>query len=352
LIEWNKDVNWHHLFSGRTAAVRRRMHSWCNYIALESMMAIYHRCDITFSWERFNFNDSQRKALINFLIDNKVIVEYNRGWKFEKENTESLSVFVPDKHVFDSAKYTGPIDTAPILRVGEEEKQMRIQCTKTLRMAASDIRLRTNVPLFYFRRIFSGDKEHGGRVYAPFQTMKADDRRRLIKIDNEHVTEIDYPSNHLRLSLCMLSDDFSYTSSLEFDRMKNDFDMTREEMKIATIVFLNSSNPILAFTNKRGRFNWCKEKARGVCELISQTYPILNTIRRSGKLGTFLQYIEGDITIDVLRSLKELDRIALPVHDSFIIRKVDGDLTREIMRETWQNQVSLKKQRFREIFLK
>lgn len=184
-----------------------------------------------------------------------------------------------------------------------------------------------------FVRKYSGGLNRGGRVYAAYQTLKKEDRAKIL-IDGQETVELDYPENHLRMIMHFLKEDPRKT-------FYDSFDMPRDKAKKAMMVLLNAEDPEKVFCDKRKNapFRWTKEKYESFVEIFKEKHPQLIQFIGVG-VGAYLQSVEGDVASVIMREFANEGRVCLPVHDSFIVKKEDAEHMKEYMKEAWANILS------------
>ena len=59
------------------------------------------------------------------------------------------------------------------------------------------------------------------------------------------------------------------------------------------------------------------------------------------ELGYELFYLESRLCIQVLSILKENGIVALPIHDAFIVKRDNEELTKKIMKEAFKKEFNI-----------
>lgn len=188
------------------------------------------------------------------------------------------------------------------------------------------------------------DSMLGGRVYSHYQCMpKA--KRELIQIDGQKTVEVDYKNNHLRMVLSLIRGEIvGGNDDLYMGLMQHPFivesGMDRKQVKLAVNAWLNAKNPIKVFTDRRacGNFRWDAGRFHDFQKAIFDQWPELKSVAGIG-IGVGLQWIEGQIAVDVMHHFARNDRVALNVHDSFIVREDDEALVYRSMAKYWESNV-------------
>lgn len=188
------------------------------------------------------------------------------------------------------------------------------------------------------------DSMLGGRVYSHYQCMpKA--KRELIQIDGQKTVEVDYKNNHLRMVLSLIrgeivgGDDDLYLGLMQHPFIVES-GMDRKQVKLAVNAWLNAKNPIKVFIDRRacGNFRWDAGRFHDFQKAIFDQWPELKSVAGIG-IGVGLQWIEGQIAVDVMHHMSRKDRVALNVHDSFIVREDDETEVFLAMILYWESNV-------------
>ena len=213
-----------------------------------------------------------------------------------------------------------------------------------------------------FRRSFLGF-EQGGRFYARgkggiYQRMPGE-LRECLRIDGEETIEIDYKCEHLNILYAKENVDMwkVMNDAYNIDGVKCDY---RFVVKTALLVMLNCKDESNLFNIVYAHFNKDKEQWRrkiffekfmqeyGTTEKFNEFIQKIkdkhSTISKyfcSG-IGKRLQRIDSDIMSDILENCLNNDIIALPVHDSVIVKKKDLTKVKEIMYKAFEEQTGFK----------
>lgn len=193
----------------------------------------------------------------------------------------------------------------------------------------------TELPPFYFclTRIYSrGSYDLGGRFYSPFQSFRSQTRLHL-KIDGEHVCEVDLSSLHPTMLYRMAG------RTLEHDPYAVE-GYPRSVVKVAMQVLLNTTKPFppsnslryylsKAHRSKRNRDDpswqgleitndYCKSLAEAIA---GHNQPIAHYFSQG--IGLKLQHIDSIFTSCVLHFMKQRSpcTVVIPIHDSYIVKQ-------------------------------
>ena len=209
-----------------------------------------------------------------------------------------------------------------------------------------------------FRRSFLGAGK-GGRFYARgkggiYQRMPSE-LRECLNIDNEETIEIDFKCEHLNILYAK--------ENLDMWKLMNDAYSVngidkeyRFVVKTALLVMLNCKNKSNLFNIIYNHFNkdkeqWrrdiffdkflkeysTEEKFNEFIDKIKQKHSYIEKYFCSG-IGARLQRQDSDIMASILDKCLEDDIIALPVHDSVIVKKKHLHKVQEIMKDAFKKQ--------------
>ncbi|QFS97322.1 hypothetical protein FIV06_07815 [Labrenzia sp. THAF191b] len=201
------------------------------------------------------------------------------------------------------------------------------------------------------RRCFTRESfGSGGRLYGGFwQPMKKRDRLRYIKINGEDVVELDYGQIMPRLV---------YSLRGVVPRMADLYDIPGFDLQdrpgikkvMSSMQFVEAS--LTRFPKETRDLFPTKVKIGDVTASIMAAHPDISDAFFTG-IGHRCQFLESQILVEVLLTLKETNIIALPIHDAIIVPASAVATAKEVMldvfkRRTGQNGVVdiLTKQQF------
>lgn len=183
------------------------------------------------------------------------------------------------------------------------------------------------------------DLDGGGRFYGPWWQQIPSKQRRLIRIDGALTVEADYSSIHPRIlyawaNMAFPKGDF-YDLGLP-DWKGKDKDKTRRDIV---------KRYVNAVINARGRYRLSKADeatlgvtSSGLKELLYKKHSPIKEFFNSGA-GLKAQRTDSNIANDVMLRMAEIGEVALPVHDSFIVRVSMAGYLQELMREAFKKHV-------------
>lgn len=210
-----------------------------------------------------------------------------------------------------------------------------------------------------FRRSFLGEGK-GGRLYARgkggiYQRMPSE-LRKCLKIDDEETIEIDFKCEHLNLLYAKEGHDMwkVMKDAYTVDGIDKEY---RFIVKVAVLIMLNCKENSNLFNVLFTHFNGDKEKWRreiffdkflkeysskekfdSFINKIKAKHQLISKYFCSG-IGLELQRKDSDIMANILEKCLEEGIIALPVHDSVIVKKKHLDKVKKIMEQSF-NEVT------------
>lgn len=174
--------------------------------------------------------------------------------------------------------------------------------------------------------VFNHDENLNGRVYGSFQSMRQEDRKNVM-IDGEETAEVDFSASHMNIASLWITGETVEDAYTNILKNVSDKTITRNDIKMAIMRFMNSSNPSagLQWIEK-----WSKLKTFDVIGAIEKTYPFMAKIKGK-QFGLVAMRIEGLIATRMFRWAMENNEVILPVHDSFVCRSVISGQVEEMM---------------------
>lgn len=223
------------------------------------------------------------------------------------------------------------------------------------------------VPELFFRRIFTGDMEHGARFYDRGEIQgKNKTIRSTIYIDGSPTVERDFSALHY--SLCAEKEgldlkgkdpyDFPFECTLHKDEIEvwkqrynieHKYDPVRNLKKIAMLTMFNANDRVSAskaiYKKIRDDFG-CKDKSlrrfvgikkvdvNKLIDTIIDNNSEVSKYFNSG-IGLHLQFLDSNMIEHCISRFLEIDEVCLPVHDSLIVKESLSDFAEEVMREAY-----------------
>lgn len=169
------------------------------------------------------------------------------------------------------------------------------------------------------KRIFSNSSfEQGGRFYHGWWQEIPSEFRKYITINGKRTRELDYAGIHIRMIYAMegveLPDDYD-PYRLE------DYSTHRKPVKQAlnTIINAKTKDEAIYSINKKLTLPEGRD-ANDLYKQLEQRHPKIRRYFGTGE-GIKLQHIDAKIAEAVMMELVDQGVVALPVHDSFIVRR-------------------------------
>jgi hypothetical protein len=229
------------------------------------------------------------------------------------------------------------------------------------------------VPLLEYRRSFSGDFEHGGRLFAhggSIQLVPQEYRLSYITIDDEPVAELDYSANHPRILYELMSiEDSSILEnvSTDFDPYGCDtsfisidhnlleskpekYNPARNFTKHAMMRALNCESFDKAFASLSNELFKDNKRDLKDREFLGLVWPdcrkVLGSICNHNHLiskhffqdkGIWLQNLDSEIALRVIDLMLQQGEVVLCWHDSFQCRQSAKEMLRSAMYDAWKD---------------
>lgn len=274
-------------------------------------------------------------------------------------------------------KLRGTEDQYVEIENSKEINEMRNQVEKyNDSLSVAEVKFAGNpVPFVEYKRVFSNDLFHGGRLYCHgggVQTIPSKYRGKYLTIGDEPVIELDYSAMHPNLLYELeyrndpenLQDFFGYdpynaNPVVDVDERTvkeycKEFGVTqynplRNLYKHALMVMLNSKNEVearMAINDKIGKdrkkskqdrmFYGLKTVRTGLVMQALEDHNTMINHHFYRDLGTVLQKTDSDIALEVIDTLIQEGTTALAYHDSFMVRLSDKDILYPAMSNAWR----------------
>ncbi|PTR15257.1 hypothetical protein C8R31_104286 [Nitrosospira sp. Nsp2] len=183
---------------------------------------------------------------------------------------------------------------------------------RTAAINTDDVELRYEVDptATTMRRVFN--EEGGGRFYGGFwQQLSKEDRLKL-KLDGEAVVEKDYVALHPAIAYSLVG------WGLAFDPYTIE-GCERGDVKKAFLCLFNCKSRKQAINTIRSEFHL--KGAADLLHRIEQEHPLISDFFYNPPFGLMLQNTDSWLCEKVLKNLMKQNILALPVHDSFLVKK-------------------------------
>lgn len=178
------------------------------------------------------------------------------------------------------------------------------------------------------RRVFTqGRFDSGGRLYGGFwQHLKKETRLKGLSINREEVVELDYGQMNPRIlyGLCGAQPpDCDAYAIPGYQRFRPGVKKVMNSMIFATKRLTRMPKGV------RKEFEE-QHRVEQVMQAIEAAHPAIKDSFFKG-MGHEAQFIESQVMVEVLLSLRELGIHALPIHDSVLVAKSNKDKIKKIM---------------------
>ncbi|WP_089271432.1 hypothetical protein [Humidesulfovibrio mexicanus] len=178
------------------------------------------------------------------------------------------------------------------------------------------------------RRVFTqGRFDSGGRLYGGFwQHLKKETRLKGLSINREEVVELDYGQMNPRIlyGLCGAQPlDCDAYDIPGYQRFRPGVKKVMNSMIFATKRLTRMPKGV------RKEFEE-QHRVEQVMQAIEDAHPAIKDSFFKG-MGHEAQFIESQVMVEVLLTLRELEIHALPIHDSVLVAKSNKDKVKEIM---------------------
>lgn len=265
------------------------------------------------------------KKYMQYLADIGFIADYEVGrhaitWETEADSKSPLIVMHDDN---------GAISKNPPAMTGDVKQREKDLKKINAYLAKQEVRLNGKKIDTALHAVYCGNDWHkGGRIYTGkngFQNLSKEERANLT-INGANVIELDFSAYHPNIL-------YAYENKqLEDDPYS--FWGDRQAAKKALNIVLNAKDRAAAI----GAVKHAVSPGTDVSSLLQSMEAAHKSISKyffSGA-GTGLQNIDSEIAIQILLSLQKQGIPALPVHDSFIVRKKDASALRGVMYSAYK----------------
>lgn len=279
--------------------------------------------------------DDFRRKVVDSFVKLGYCIKLRSGFSFKvASGRTNLSVFDPTEHIVDAIT---PLETEKgeeranvvdrdVNNVRTEYPKWARQEERILKRYNRHWRKRVNLPYKPLTRVYINNGKLGGRLYSDYQLLKGADRPKLLKFDGERVVEIDFKASQLNIASLMLTgepiNDDPYTVEA----------ISREDMKMVMMYYVNSTNPKSCCVNPSGPLGITGAAYDAAIAEFENRYPSLKKIKGTG-FGLAAQKIEGDIFMELVRIAMERNTVVLTVHDSIIVKESEAEFWVETMNK-------------------
>ncbi len=210
-------------------------------------------------------------------------------------------------------------------------KKLAVKVAKTNPLLIGGPR-RRKTPLNFsqviLRRIFSqGRLDRGGRFYGGWWESIPKDSRRFITINGQPTVEVDFQEFHPRMLYVLhqqAAPDELYDLGLRFpgfpdyDPSKKPYKQQREIIKKFMNALINDQQGIHRLSDSSAKLLGLSDKE--LRDIVFAKHPVFKLAVKTDT-GLQLQYLDSEIAERVMLELMPQGIVALPVHDSFLVRQ-------------------------------
>jgi hypothetical protein len=187
-------------------------------------------------------------------------------------------------------------------------------------------------------RVFTDNLKSGGRYYGPMWQMLSEELRKYLFIDGYPVVELDYSGLHLRMlyhreGMDYKGDPYGFGSKQE-----------RPYLKLVSLIMINKKT-------RQGLLRAMKKTFAAkqldippdeqIERMVARFDAAHDRINRyfCSDIGLRLQYLDSQITSEILDYFLEREIPVLPIHDSYIVAEQYEDELYEVMREKYRDRM-------------
>jgi hypothetical protein len=229
----------------------------------------------------------------------------------------------------------------------EEESQINERMARKVRDTGKDSPSRLWLEKKFIHRVFNNNSiELGGRHYGGWwQTVPSEWRQRIV-IDGEKTIEIDYGQQHFRM-LYQFEGSPKATTSSDLYHIDGIDPKHRDDNKSVYTALLNASSRnqvVRLIGEKRRKGIWYVDglpdgikNATDLLKVLESQHPEIESYFYSG-VGLSLQNTDSKIMHKVImRLLVEYNVVALPIHDSAVVKSKYKNILKNMMEEVYRD---------------
>jgi len=187
-------------------------------------------------------------------------------------------------------------------------------------------------------RVFTGNLKSGGRYYGPVWQTLSEELRKYLFIDGYPGVELDYSGFHLRMlyhleRMDYKGDPYGFGSKQE-----------RPYLKLVSLLMINKKTRqgLLRAMKKTFAANQLDippdEEIERMVARFDAAHDRINRYFCSD-IGLKLQYLDSQITSDILDYFLDREIAVLPIHDSYIVAEHYKQELYEVMKEKYRDRM-------------
>ncbi|TPK99041.1 MULTISPECIES: hypothetical protein [unclassified Mesorhizobium] len=186
------------------------------------------------------------------------------------------------------------------------------------------------------RRVFTQSRfDSGGRLFGGFwQSLRKHERRQRLWISGERAVELDYGQVGPRILYGMAGHKPPFEDLYDIWG----YGLNRPGIKKVMSAMIFASDPLSRFPKDTRPLFSRSYKVGDVVTAIEAKHSLIKDRFHRG-LGHDAQFIESEIMVEVLLTLKASGAVALPIHDAVMVPASAVSMTREIMLDTFHRHV-------------
>ncbi|MCC5858631.1 MAG: hypothetical protein JJT90_10775 [Ectothiorhodospiraceae bacterium] len=202
----------------------------------------------------------------------------------------------------------------------------------------TDVARRADPTDLVLRRYFTmGRFDCGGRLFGGFwQRLHKYERRHRIEIEGEGVVSLDYSQMAPR----MLYGEVGVVPAQEDAYQVPGFERHREGVKRLFNAMLFASQPMTRMPKGLADKFPKGTRVSDVAKAIQAAHKPISAHFFTG-VGHHLQFKESEILIEILRRLRGLGHVALPVHDAVVVKASIAETAKQVMEEVFLRHTGL-----------
>ena len=191
-----------------------------------------------------------------------------------------------------------------------------------------------------------------GRINNYYQNLA--NRRITLRtstlIDGEAIAEPDFSCNHLRMASYLVGEELPDDP---YDYIAKDTELSRDKIKaVITRVFgattTQAKGNLIGEAHKHRKVKMSADDFRAVLSSLEKNYPwVVDKKLIFNDVGTRMQWLEGEIGLEMLKWSTDNQLPLLAVHDGYAVRSSDEAITYDYMQSVWKEVVEkAKKSKF------
>ncbi len=190
------------------------------------------------------------------------------------------------------------------------------------------------------RRIFNNSSfEHGGRFYHGWWQEIPSDYRKYITISGKRVEEEDFSGIHIRMLYTFEDIEIGSEDTYLIEGFGRKY---RDQVKVALNTIINAKTKKEAIYSINSELTLPKNKsAQDLFNQLELKHPKIAKYFATG-IGIELQYLDSQIAEKVILRLSRVNIVALPVHDSFIVRMSHINDLKDEMNKAYEEVLTTK----------